>query len=553
MSGGATRRVVKGGGGGERKPLQNLIQNSNQNDVTVDETPLMRRRRMRRERRGMDPTQPIPTPTPVGSGILKSCKGERKVRFEGEGRFTPEKEIDNQPLQAPKPTSNPPRERNNATKKLLAMKKLSDTLRKGVTKAEEQKRSISTLLSLLKKNESNGTIPTTNHLNPSITTPINNNVNDEAMKIMEEEKLELVRSLEESEGKREELVQDIKIAKRELKKAKLKEEEGKNTSESFWQKSVAATRALSRLEDEVGRAKERREELEQELGLWKEKEEGWMKEREELEEKISQLEQQVERGEGLDQKLIEADIRIEVLNRERMALEGGLDGLRREAENSRREGEVRMNEEKGRYKQEIISLRQEFEDRFEQEKKKWTETQLLCSDENASGESCEGERKEESLSSHGLWDNRDERISELEEKVREGERQRRKMHNLIQELRGNVRVLVRCRPFLPSDGVEQEKEHYEGGEEETKRREMGVRCGNDGSSVNIGSTNRFLFDQVLGPTTSQEDVFSAVEGFVQSAMDGYSICLFSYGQTGSGYFIVSSLHITYIHVYHDSL
>ena len=29
---------------------------------------------------------------------------------------------------------------------------------------------------------------------------------------------------------------------------------------------------------------------------------------------------------------------------------------------------------------------------------------------------------------------------------------RRKLHNLVQELRGNIRVFARCRPFLPSDG-----------------------------------------------------------------------------------------------------
>ena len=28
---------------------------------------------------------------------------------------------------------------------------------------------------------------------------------------------------------------------------------------------------------------------------------------------------------------------------------------------------------------------------------------------------------------------------------------RRKLHNLVQELRGNIRVYARCRPFLPSD------------------------------------------------------------------------------------------------------
>ena len=42
-------------------------------------------------------------------------------------------------------------------------------------------------------------------------------------------------------------------------------------------------------------------------------------------------------------------------------------------------------------------------------------------------------------------------VADLERKLVENEKLRRKMHNTIQELRGNVRVHVRLRPFLPSD------------------------------------------------------------------------------------------------------
>ena len=47
-----------------------------------------------------------------------------------------------------------------------------------------------------------------------------------------------------------------------------------------------------------------------------------------------------------------------------------------------------------------------------------------------------------------------QRIAELEAKVMENDVQRRKLHNLVQELRGNVRVFARVRPFLPSDEVD---------------------------------------------------------------------------------------------------
>lgn len=46
----------------------------------------------------------------------------------------------------------------------------------------------------------------------------------------------------------------------------------------------------------------------------------------------------------------------------------------------------------------------------------------------------------------------------LQLKLREGEAERRKMHNIIQDLRGNIRVIARIRPFLPSDSVPNDAE-----------------------------------------------------------------------------------------------
>ena len=43
------------------------------------------------------------------------------------------------------------------------------------------------------------------------------------------------------------------------------------------------------------------------------------------------------------------------------------------------------------------------------------------------------------------------RIEELETEVREAEMVRRKLHNMVQELKGNIRVFCRVRPLLPSD------------------------------------------------------------------------------------------------------
>lgn len=114
----------------------------------------------------------------------------------------------------------------------------------------------------------------------------------------------------------------------------------------------------------------------------------------------------------------------------------------------------------------------------------------------------------------------------------EGETQRRKMHNLIQELRGNVRVYARVRPFLPDDRAGEDAENC-----------ININTHDDSLLIakkdaemksKILESHVFSFDRCFPPSAGQELVFTEVSEFVQSALDGYNVCLFSYGQTGSG-------------------
>jgi kinesin family protein C1 len=112
----------------------------------------------------------------------------------------------------------------------------------------------------------------------------------------------------------------------------------------------------------------------------------------------------------------------------------------------------------------------------------------------------------------------------LEEQLLTGEQLRRALHNRIQELRGNIRVYVRTRPFLPNDGVSTSSS---------------IDILPDGESLAIQgrrgeNAHAFTFDKVFAPSAGQDIVFDEVSEFVQSALDGYHVCLFSYGQTGSG-------------------
>lgn len=121
------------------------------------------------------------------------------------------------------------------------------------------------------------------------------------------------------------------------------------------------------------------------------------------------------------------------------------------------------------------------------------------------------------------------RLEESELKNFEGELLRRKLHNTILELKGNIRVFCRVRPSLPEDdciSVESSIVQYPTSAELV------------GRSIDLiqgpGQKHSFSFDKVFGPEAEQEEVFVEISQLVQSALDGYKVCIFAYGQTGSG-------------------
>ncbi|KAI9081116.1 hypothetical protein K1719_036875 [Acacia pycnantha] len=101
----------------------------------------------------------------------------------------------------------------------------------------------------------------------------------------------------------------------------------------------------------------------------------------------------------------------------------------------------------------------------------------------------------------------------------------RKLFNEIQELKGNIRVYCRVRPFLP--GQREKKSIVEHVGENDLVVANPAKQGKD-------ALRTFKFNKVYGPTATQVEVYSDIQPFIRAVLDGYNVCIFAYGQTGSG-------------------
>ncbi|XP_042027986.1 kinesin-like protein KIN-14N [Salvia splendens] len=156
-----------------------------------------------------------------------------------------------------------------------------------------------------------------------------------------------------------------------------------------------------------------------------------------------------------------------------------------------------------------------------QEQLAYAEKKLKLSDMSAT--ETRSEFEEQNIFIHELQD----RLADAEFKIAEGEKLRKKLHNTILELKGNIRVFCRVRPFLSDDGVGAD----------TKVISFPTATETMGRGIDVtqnGQKLSFTFDKAFVPDTSQQEVFVEISQLVQSALDGYKVCIFAYGQTGSG-------------------
>ncbi|XP_042336713.1 kinesin-like protein KIFC3 isoform X3 [Sceloporus undulatus] len=114
---------------------------------------------------------------------------------------------------------------------------------------------------------------------------------------------------------------------------------------------------------------------------------------------------------------------------------------------------------------------------------------------------------------------------ELLRKYRRELQLRKKCHNELVRLKGNIRVFGRVRPISKEDGEGPEAANA-------------VTFDPDDDAIlhlmHRGKLISFELDKVFPPEATQEDVFREVQALITSCIDGYNVCIFAYGQTGAG-------------------
>ncbi|CAK4756639.1 hypothetical protein LEN26_014344 [Aphanomyces euteiches] len=136
-------------------------------------------------------------------------------------------------------------------------------------------------------------------------------------------------------------------------------------------------------------------------------------------------------------------------------------------------------------------------------------------------------------------------MEDIETKFRQSELLRRKLHNQVMELKGNIRVFCRVRPVLSNErafGRQAPEVYMFPDYDKEKRRVVLIADSKTHTSYMQSSSNQdngakkwpFEFDQVFDWDATQEEMFEEVAALVQSAVDGYNVSIFAYGQTGSG-------------------
>lgn len=117
----------------------------------------------------------------------------------------------------------------------------------------------------------------------------------------------------------------------------------------------------------------------------------------------------------------------------------------------------------------------------------------------------------------------DQAALETEARITPLMKEKKRLFNDLLTAKGNVKVFCRTRPLFENEGpsIAEFPDEYT------------IRI-NTGDDSLTNPKKDFEFDRVYGPHVGQAEVFTDVQPFVQSALDGSNVSVFAYGQTYSG-------------------
>ncbi|XWS58200.1 hypothetical protein CRYUN_Cryun08bG0014300 [Craigia yunnanensis] len=113
----------------------------------------------------------------------------------------------------------------------------------------------------------------------------------------------------------------------------------------------------------------------------------------------------------------------------------------------------------------------------------------------------------------------------LKKKYLDESSERKRLYNEVIELKGNIRVFCRCRPLNQVEIANGSSSIVEF--DSSQDTELQIISSDS-------SKKQFKFDHVFRPEDGQEVVFARTKPIVTSVLDGYNVCIFAYGQTGTG-------------------
>lgn len=172
----------------------------------------------------------------------------------------------------------------------------------------------------------------------------------------------------------------------------------------------------------------------------------------------------------------------------------------------------------------------------------------------------EAEYREHAIRADGLLQPLKIQVQDLSSRLSEEQERRKQIHNQVQDMKGAIRVYARVRPLNANESgnvVALRKfdafslEAVSAAPSSTPRtptRRMSLMSTPRASPPRTptrmsltpasipgrGEFKTFTFDSVFDERSSQEDVFNECSDLVSSAVDGFNVTIFAYGQTGAG-------------------